>query len=123
MATSNDLAGELVARCFQLRTEAHILHLGTSSYETHMILNELYDGIVPLADDFAEAYQGDFGLIPIKTSNTMIKDPLALVNDLTMWIDNNRDKIGDNDSSHLQSLIDVILAFLSGIRYKLRFLK
>ena len=35
----NDKCSELVTRCFQARTEAHIAHLGTSSYAKHKALN------------------------------------------------------------------------------------
>jgi DNA-binding ferritin-like protein len=122
-ATSNAAAAELIARCFKLRTDAHILHLGTHSYEVHVALNELYEGIVPLADSFAEAYQGDFGLVDIAIpASTKPTTPLALVNTLTSWIDVNRKKIGDENSEHLQALIDDILTLLSHVRYKLRFL-
>lgn len=46
---------ELVTRCFQARTEAHISHLGTSSYAVHKALNKFYDEIIDLADAYAEA--------------------------------------------------------------------
>lgn len=123
MATSNELAGELIARCFKLRTDAHILHLGTSSYEVHVALNQLYEEIIPLADAFAEAYQGDFGLVNIAIpASTKLPNPLTLINALTTWIDSNRKSIGDENSTHIQATIDDILTLLSAVRYKLRFL-
>lgn len=124
MATSNDLAGQLIGRCFAVRTNAHALHLRTSSYAQHMALNELYEGIIPLADSFAEAYQGDYGLVTVKIPNDVPTDNgLGIVNNLTTWIDNNRDAIGDENSRHIQNIIDEILGLLSSVRYKLRFLE
>lgn len=123
MAASNELAGELIARCFKLRTDAHILHLKTTSYETHVALNQLYEEIIPLADAFAEAYQGDFGLVDIAVPASVKPSvPLATINALTTWIDSNRKNIGDENSTHIQATIDDILTLLSAVRYKLRFL-
>ena len=42
------MIGELIVRCFHARTNAHILHLQTRSYATHVALNEFYDEIVTL---------------------------------------------------------------------------
>lgn len=42
-------------------TVAHVIHLGAigdGSYAKHKALNDYYDGIIPLADRFAEAYMG-----------------------------------------------------------------
>lgn len=123
MATSNDLAGQLIGRCFAVRDNAHILHLRTTSYSQHMALNQLYDEIIPLVDSFAEVYQGDFGRVNVQIPTGIPNDTgLNLINDLTMWIDKNRDSIGDSSSSHIQNIIDEIVALLSEVRYKLRFL-
>lgn len=117
-------AAELIARCFNLRTVAHIAHLKTASYAQHVALGELYEGIIPLVDSFAEAYQGDFGIIdsyPSLASRT--SEPLGELNALTSWVEDHRKEIGDADSTHLQNIIDELLALLGSTRYKLRFLK
>lgn len=70
---------------FTGRTVTHILHLKTKSYVEHKALNEFYDGIVDLADDLAEATQGQYGLLDIpfvnvsmpKDSTTFLKGQLA----------------------------------------------
>jgi hypothetical protein len=48
---------------FLARDVTHSVHLNTRSYAKHKALNKFYVGIIELADDFAEAYQGRIGLI------------------------------------------------------------
>ena len=59
MSKCNDFVGML----FLARDVTHSAHLNTRSYAKHVALNEFYDGIIDLADKFAEAYQGKYGLI------------------------------------------------------------
>lgn len=118
------MMGELIMRCFHARTSAHVLHLKTRSYATHKALNDFYDGIVPLADSLAEAYQGDYGLIedyPAKYSHN--SDGLALLSELSDWIEKNRSKCCDGDDTYLQNIIDEIVALIRSTQYKLKFLK
>ena len=47
-------AGEYIALLFLARDLAHRAHLRTRSYAEHMALGAFYEGIIPLADEFAE---------------------------------------------------------------------
>lgn len=124
MESQHKLAGELIMRCFNLRTVAHVAHLKTTSYAQHVALNELYEGIIPLVDSFAEVYQGDFGVIDVyPTPPIKSGEALGEMNALSTWIESHRKSIGDTDSTQLQNIIDELLALLSGVRYKLRFLR
>jgi hypothetical protein len=117
-------AGELVGRCFHARTIAHILHLKTRSFAAHKALNEFYDAIVPLTDSFAEAYQGEYGLIedyPVKFAS--YSDALVLLSELNDWIAANRFDCCDKGDTYLQNIIDEIVALISSTTYKLKFLK
>lgn len=117
-------ASELVYRCFHARTNAHVLHLSTRSYATHNALNDFYDGIVGLVDSFAEAYQGDYDLIPFTTLKyTFHSTPLEMLEDLSDWVGKNRGKICDEDDTYLQNIIDEIVALIRSTQYKLKFLK
>jgi len=118
------LAGELIMRCFHARTAAHVLHLKSRSYAAHKALNEFYDEIVDLADSFAEVYQGDYGLIteyPAKYD--LSADALEMLENLSLWIEKNRKKCGDEDDTYLQNIIDEIVTLIRQTQYKLRFLK
>ena len=77
---------DFVGTLFLARDVAHSVHLNTRSFSKHNALNEFYDGVIDLADKFAEAYQGRHGLIgPIslmsakKTGNIVefLEDSLA----------------------------------------------
>ena len=115
-------AGELIMRCFHARTNAHVQHLQTKSYAAHKALNEFYDEIIDLVDSFAEAYQGEYGLIedmfvPYEPET----DSLKMLDDLQAWIESSRDDVSDD--TYLQNIIDEIIALIRSTQYKLKFLK
>lgn len=53
----------LISSLMHSRTQAHVFHLRTTSFAAHKALEGYYTGIVPLMDQYAEAYQGRYGLI------------------------------------------------------------
>lgn len=117
-------AGELVMKCFHARTNAHVLHLKTRSYAVHKALNEFYDDIIGLTDSFAEAWQGDYGLIESYPAKFMLaSDPQNMLKELSEWIEKNRYECCDEDDTYLQNIIDEIMALIRSTEYKLRFLK
>ena len=122
--TATPTIAGLIVQLFHARTNAHIQHLRTKSYATHVALNEFYDNIVNLADKFAEAYQGRHGLIgPInlmsakKTSNVVefLEDSLAEVEKMRY------DVVAKTDTP-LQNIIDEIVGQYLSTLYKLKFL-
>lgn len=123
MATDMKLAGELIMRCFQARTAAHVLHLKTKSYAEHKALNEFYDEIVGLADKFAEMVIGETGelITEFPDGYRTPNSSMALVNGLANWIAENREKVCD--WSQGQNQIDEIMALCNTTAYKLKFLK
>lgn len=65
-----------VSLLFQSREKAHMYHLTTKSFAEHKALQAYYEGIVPLADAYAEAYMGKYGrfrrfVIPRNTRSRM----------------------------------------------------
>ena len=116
----NDFVGLL----FLARDVAHSVHLNTRSYAKHKALKGFYEGIIGLADDFAETYQGRHGMIgPItlmsakKTSNIVdfLKDQLE-------EIEKCRYEVCDKDETAIQNIIDEIVALYLKTLYKLQFL-
>lgn len=124
--TAQKAAAEIIMRCFEARTIAHILHLRTRCYEAHVALNEFYDGIVPLTDAFAEAFQGVFDIIPsypkvgAYDQGKDYKEGVALLVELRGAVEKLR---SDIPGTELQNLVDEILGFIDQKAYKLRFLK
>ena len=117
-------AAQLVGLLFLGRNVAHSVHLNTRSYSKHVALNIFYDRIIGAADDFAEAYQGRYGLIgPIaipaskKTANIIefLQEQLA-------EIEKGRYDVCDKSDTSLQQLIDNIVEIYLRTIYKLRFL-
>ena len=116
----NDFIGML----FLARDVTHSVHLNTRSYAKHKALNGFYDEIIELADGFAEAYQGRYGLIgPIslmsakKTGNIV-----EFLQDQLDEIEAGRYDVCKKDDTPLQNLIDGIIELYLSTLYKLRFL-
>ena len=117
-------AAEFVGLLFLARDVTHSVHLNTRSYSKHVALNIFYERIVGVADDFAEAYQGRYGLIgPIslhsakKTTNV-----IEFLEDSLKEIEDARYKVCGKDDTSLQQLIDNIVEVYLRTLYKLRFL-
>ena len=116
----NDFIGML----FLARDVTHSVHLNTRSFAKHKALQEFYEGVIPLADDFAEAYQGRKGLIGAialqaakKTANVT-----EFLQDQLDEIEKCRYDVCDKADSSLQQLIDNIVELYLTTLYKLRFL-
>lgn len=116
----NDFVGML----FLARDVTHSVHLNTRSYAKHKALKKFYEGIIPLADDLAEAYQGRHGLIgPIalhsakKTTNVV-----EFLQDQLSDIESMRYEVVDKTDTPLQNIIDEIVNLYLSTLYKLRFL-
>ena len=109
---------------FLARDVAHSVHLNTRSFAKHSALNTFYDEIVDLADKFAEAYQGKYGLIgPIalmsaKKTNNIVEFLEDQVEELMKM----RYDVIEKECTPLQNIIDEILALYYSTLYKLKFL-
>jgi hypothetical protein len=66
----------LVSALLHSRTQAHIFHWRTHSFAAHKALQEYYEGIVPLTDNFVEGYQGRYGLISGYRSIPLNQNPM-----------------------------------------------
>ena len=115
---------DFIGTLFLARDVAHSVHLNTRSFAKHSALNEFYDGIVDLADKFAEAYQGRHGMIgPItlmsakKTGNI-----LEFLQDSVADIEKMRYEVCDKSDTPIQNIIDEIVGQYLSTLYKLKFL-
>ena len=115
---------DFVGTLFLARDVAHSTHLNTRSFSKHSALNTFYDEVIDLADKFAEAYQGKYGLIgPIslmsaKKTNNIVEFLEGQVDEL----DAMRYKVVDKDCTPLQNIIDEIFGLYYSTLYKLKFL-
>jgi hypothetical protein len=115
---------DFVGMLFLARDVTHSAHLNTRSYAKHVALNGFYDEVIELADKFAEAYQGKYGLIgPIslmsaKKTTNVVDFLEGQVEDLEAM----RYKVVDKDCTPLQNIIDEIFGLYYSTLYKLKFL-
>ena len=115
---------DFIGTLFLARDVAHSTHLNTRSFSKHSALNTFYDEVIELADKFAEAYQGKYGLIgPIslmsaKKTNNIVEFLEGQVDELEEM----RYKVVDKDCTPLQNIIDEIFGLYYATLYKLKFL-
>ena len=115
---------EFIGMLFLARDVTHSAHLNTRSYAKHKALGNFYDEIIGLADKFAEAYQGKYGLIgPIslmsaKKTNNVVDFLEGQMDDLTEM----RYKVVEKECTPLQNIIDEIFGLYYSTLYKLKFL-
>lgn len=76
--SSNPMVGQAVVLMFNMRTVTHIGHLSTTSDAQHRALQAFYEGIVGLADRFAEAAISIYGPISDWPSGDALTDGLVL---------------------------------------------
>lgn len=115
---------KFIGTLFLGRDVAHSVHLNTRSFAKHTALGGFYTKIIKLADQFAEAYQGKYGLIgPItlmsaKKTNNVVEFLESQVEDIMQM----RYEVVDKECTPLQNIIDEILALYYSTLYKLKFL-
>lgn len=113
--------GELILALFNARTAAHVAHLQTKSFAAHVALNEFYEGIVPLADRFAEVYQGCYGLIPFGGSSFKLeRDPVTMLKGLKASVEA---YCAGVESQALQNILAETVELIASTLYKLQNLK
>ena len=107
---------------FSSRDNAHIAHLQTTSFAQHMAFGELYDGIVDLADKYAETYQGMYGIIS-GYGDVKVSEGVDMSKFLQEHAEAYRAYRETVQESELQQQVDNVIEFLNTIIYKLTFLK
>lgn len=117
-------AADFVGHLFLARDVSHSVHLNTRSFAKHKALQEFYEGIVGLADDFAEAYQGRHGLIGPITLQTAKKNGniIEFIQDSLADVEANRYKVCEEKDTAIQNIIDEIVGLYLSTLYKLKFL-
>lgn len=115
---------KLIGKLFLARDVAHSVHLSTRSYSKHMALGGFYDGVIDLADKFAEAYQGRNGLIGTieLQSADGAKNIVSFLESQLKDIEDMRYRVAGKDDTALQNILDEIVGLYLSTLYKLKFL-
>lgn len=120
----------LFSKLFESREMAHIYHLQVNgeqgSHAAHTALNEYYEGVLDFIDDLIETYQGQYGIVDgydvIDTNDTRTKEKVEYFEGLVEFVKHARKAISAEDT-HLQNIIDEVVALIYRTLYKLKFTK
>ena len=105
-------------------TNAHILHFSTTSYSAHKALQNFYEEIGDLVDNFVEAFQGKYGLLTgYKSDYSLPDNPIDYMNYLKAEVEKLRRDPAFPQDSELQNEVDNIANLINSTLYQLRFLK
>ena len=118
----NTNAANFILTLLHSATNAHLMHFQTKSFSIHKTLNEYYDEIVGLVDDYTEAYQGLYGVITEYVNGYHpVEEPVKYFKTLKTFVETFRKELPDRTS--LQNIIDEIDALILHTIYKLENLK
>jgi DNA-binding ferritin-like protein len=110
---------KLVSVLMHARTQAHVFHLRTASYAQHKALQKFYEGISELLDEYAEAYQGKYGIINGYETYPVTQDPRkakSFLMTLLKLVDKARKVTRD---SYLKNILDQIYELIYSTIYML----
>lgn len=104
-------AEQFVSLVLLARDTAHLAHWKTKSYAEHKTLNDFYDEVLDLIDEFVEQYQGYYNKrMDIKRTEDDGKASIREVLEYQAeWIEMKRYSICSKDDTALQNTIDEIL--------------
>ena len=109
---------------FLARDVAHSIHLSTRSYAKHKALGKFYPALIDLADQFAEAYQGRYGLIGTieLQSADNAKNIVSFLENSLKELEEMRYSVVKKDDTTLQNIFDEIVGLYLSTLYRLKFL-
>jgi len=122
-------ASKFFSKLFESREMAHIYHLqvkgDSGSFAAHKALNHYYDEVLDLIDTLVETYQGQYEIVEdyeiIDTKETKSKDKIEYFISLAKFIQDNRHVSLLQQDTHLQNIIDEIVALIYQTLYKLKY--
>ena len=116
---------QLVACCFNVRDQAHYLHLGSHTLGHHLALGTFYEDLTELLDELVEVWQGtSMQLIDTKPPRTRcpdFTDPLELLNWFFDTLAAERYEAIPDQQTHLQNILDEVVSVTARARTKIKF--
>lgn len=109
----------VIGQLFQSRDTIHIAHLQTTNYAEHKALQKYYESLLDLTDSLLESYFGTIGKrINIKVPASEYVNPQQHLKQLMEYVKKHRNVFGA-ENTHLQNIVDEILALISRTLYLL----
>lgn len=100
-----------IRKLFEARQVVHNEHLAATRYGAHKALGDLYDEILDVADELAEVYQGEFGLLDLSGSiNVGRVDPEVYIRELASLLKGMGSIVGNTFQSYHQNIVDGLIA-------------
>lgn len=120
----------LFSKLFESKELSRVYHLQVrgeeGSYAAHIALGLYYEAIATLVDDLVEIYQGQYDIVegytPIQ-SDTSGKTPVEYFTELAEYIKSVRFTLLSQEDTHLQNIVDEIMALIYKTLYRLKFNK
>jgi hypothetical protein len=127
---SNDVS-KFLSKLLESREMAQVYHWTVKgdpgSHAAHTALNEYYDAVIGHIDDLVECYQGQYELIEeydvIDTKETRSKEKIEYFQEIAQFIKDTRYSAILEEDTHLQNIIDEIVALIYKLLYKLKYNK
>lgn len=125
--TEKSDVSKFFSKLFESREMAHVYHLqirGEGSYAGHKALDEYYTSVLDLIDQIIETYSGQYEIVEnyetIDTSNAIDKNKVDYFTELQKFIKENRYSTLSKEDTHLQNIVDEIVALGYRTLYKLK---
>lgn len=97
------------------------------SHASHLALESYYSSIIEYIDSLVEIYQGQYDIIEgyeiIDTTDSKSKDKIEYFKDLAQFIKDTRYKAILEEDTHLQNIVDEVVALVYKTLYKLKYNK
>lgn len=106
---------QLIGTLLASRDAMHLAHWNSRIYSEHKTLDEYYNGILGLIDEFTEAYMGANDRVRIVVPETKVENARPHLMGLRKIIVTEREKY----SSELQNILDEMLALIDKTLYLL----
>ena len=98
------------------------MHLQTDSFAKHKALQKYYEGIIDLADSWAEAYQGCYEVIKAYPKDFhLATDPVKYITSVKAFVKDIRSELPQD--TELQNIVDEIADLIDSTLYKLKAFK
>lgn len=116
---------QFVEKVLHSRDQVHIWHLQTKSYAEHKALNEYYDKLLDLFDDFIETWMGAYNqrfsaskmILEFKDHNSI--DVTNHMKDMKSFLENEARTVITSKNTDLNNILDELLGLVNHISYLL----
>lgn len=115
-------AEKFFSKMFEMRDTFHFTHLAQldEKYSTHIVLQEMYDAILPIIDGIVEGYIGETGdRLIISCSASVTENPVEYVSEKIHYININSKIFNSWIVNELDNIVKILAIGL----YKLKYVK